>query len=139
MGDIVTSNSHVLTLMWWNSNCAWSVQCCSLSMSYWNCSQSVMLCITLNSLVSSANRYIYEWMISSCMSLINTTKRNGPGTVHWGIPLVTWCCSDRVPCSCTFCFIPRKKTSSKVVNFHLCRRPLPFLAVVGLDLYQIPS
>ena len=36
-------------------NCAWSVKCCALSRSSWSSSQLVMLCIALNSLVSSAN------------------------------------------------------------------------------------
>ena len=87
-----------LHLSGWSSNCAWSVQCYAFSRSSWSSVQSVMLCIALNSLVSSANRNRYEWMISSGMSLIKITKRSGPRTVHWGIPLVTWCCSDRVPC-----------------------------------------
>ena len=90
-------------------NCGWSVQCCAFSRSSWSSSQSVMLCIALNSLVSSANRYRYELMIASGMSLITITKRTGPRTVPWGIPLVTWYCSDRVPCICTLCCLPSKK------------------------------
>ena len=57
-----------------------TVQCCALSRSSWSSSQSVLLCIALNSLVSSANRYRYEWMILSDMSLINITKRSRPRT-----------------------------------------------------------
>ena len=43
------------------------VQCCALYRSSWRSAQSVMLCIALNSLVSSASRYRYERMISSGM------------------------------------------------------------------------
>ena len=51
-----------------------------LSRSSWRSSHSVMLCISLNSLVSLANMYRYEWMILSAMSLIEITKRSGPRT-----------------------------------------------------------
>ena len=71
----------------WSSNCSWSVQCCALSKSSWNSSQSAMLWIALNSLVSSAHRYRYVWIISEGMLLIKITTRSVPRTVAWGFHL----------------------------------------------------
>ena len=57
--------------------------------------------------MSSANRYTSElFLMVSGRSFMNKTKRSGPKTDPWGIPLITSVQMENIPFTVTLCVRP---------------------------------
>ena len=59
---------------------------------------------SMNNVVSSANKRIFELMFS-VMSFINTKNRSGPNTDPWGTPAFIWPVQEESLPMTTFCFL----------------------------------
>ena len=56
-----------------------------------------------------------------------STKSNGPTTEPWGIPEVTLCHFDSLPCTATFCFLYVRNASIQFINSFLYDVAIQFI------------
>ena len=93
----------------WNSICHSSSHFSSLFKSYCNFPQSSIAETVRYTIVSSANRRIWECFVYCGISSMKIRNRIGPRTDPWGTPLVTGTDLDSSPSIMTFCDRPDRK------------------------------